>query len=105
MMSELQHSEVEKLVLEYQTNRDKYLNWNSEEICDFSVYEMQEENEYRLIVGITIIIGTDDNYAGVNTSRRYYAIFPNGTKIDLLSSFKNDTNKVYEYLKKFNKII
>lgn len=104
-MSEEQHSEVEKLVLEYQTNKDKYANWNSENICNFSVYELQDENEYRLVVGMITIERIDDNLAGVHTSKRFYAIFPNGAKVDMLSSFKNDTNKVYEYLKKFNKII
>jgi hypothetical protein len=105
MMSEQQNFQLEKLLIEYQDNKEKFANWNSGEICSFSVYELQDENEYRLIVGMTTIERIDENMAGVHTSNRYYALFPNGAKVDMLSSFKNDTNKVYEYLKKFNKII
>ena len=104
-MNELQYLELEKLVNEFETNRGQYENWGSREICSFSVFESKDENEYVVVVGINKIVGIDDSDAGVNTSLRYYALLPNGGKIDLLSSFKNDTNKVYDYLQKLNKII
>lgn len=104
-MSELQFIELEKLVKEYETNKGMYENWGSNEICNFSVFESKDDSEYVVVVGVNRIVGIDDSDAGVNTSLRYYALLPNGGKIDLLSSFKNDTNKVYDYLQKLNKII
>ncbi len=104
-MTELQTKELENLVKDYEANRGQYENWGSKDICSFSVYESKDENEYIIVVGVNRIVGIDDSDAGVNTSLRYYAIMPNGVKIDLLSSLKNDTNKVYDYLQKLNKII
>lgn len=104
-MTELQSIELENLVKEYETNRGEYENWGSKDICSFSVFESKDDNEYIVVVGINKIVGIDSSDAGVNTSLRYYALLPNGGKIDLLSSFKNDTNKVYDYLQKLNKII
>jgi hypothetical protein len=99
-----QQSEINQYKAMYDKNMQMYSGWNSEEIGIFNLYESGEDGSNSIILAITTIDRIDDSYSGVHLDERYYAIMPNGSSVDLLSSFKYDTSKVYEYVENLKKI-
>lgn len=99
-----QQAEIAQFKANYEINMQIYSGWNSKEIGIFNLYESEDDESNSIILVITTVDRIDDSYAGVHLDERYYAIMPNGSTVDLLSSFKYDTSKVYEYVEKLKKI-
>ena len=104
MITKQQQEKVQELRMQYEENVLEYVDYGSGNSCYFSLYENTEEESTVLVVERAMVERIADDGANLLTDKRYLAILPDGTVVDLLSSFKNDTSKVFEYISKLKKL-
>jgi hypothetical protein len=102
-MTEFQLDKIADLRQEYLKNVEMYLNWDSENVCQFHIYESTIQADPNIVLVMVTIVSVDDSYSGCHTQTEKMIITPDGNALELSSTFSD--MEVVHYIKTLKRII